>query len=139
MHTGRLIALVALSITGGTLLVGCGTSKLAYCTQVTNLESSVQALGKVEFSSSSVSELTAALENVSRDAKELKSALKAEFSTQTTAVKSSISTLENTAKQVSSATSTSAKAQAAVPVLGQIEALKKAFTEVQEVTKSKCK
>ena len=139
MHTRRLITLAALSLTGAALFVGCGSSKPAYCTQVANLEKSVQALEKVELSPSNVSELTTAFESVSKSAKELESALKSEFSTQTSAIKSSIGALENTAKQVSSATSTSAKAQAAAPIPGEIEALRKATTEIQEVTESKCR
>ncbi|HEU0250977.1 MAG TPA: hypothetical protein VFR48_09665 [Solirubrobacteraceae bacterium] len=134
-----MIVLAVLSLTGGALLVGCGTSKPAYCTQVTNLENSVKALGKVELSSSIASELTTGLGNVSKSAKELGSALKSEFSTQTSAIKSSIGTLENTAKQVSSAGNISAKAQAAAPIPREIEALKKPTSEIQEIAKSKCK
>lgn len=140
MHARPLIALVVLSLTGGAFLIGCGgTSKPAYCAQVTNLENSVKALGKVELSPSSLSELTTGIGNVSKSAKELGSALKSEFSTQAGAIRSSVSALENTAKQVSSAGSISAKAQAAVPIAGQIEALKKPISEIQEVAKSKCK
>lgn len=139
MRIRHSIALAAVGLIGAVLLAGCGTSKPAYCTQVSNLENSVKALGKVEVSSSGVSALTTGLDNVSKSAQELGSALKSEFAAQASAIKSSIGGLESTAKQVSSATGTSAKLQAAASIPGEIEGLKKPISEIQDVAKSKCK
>ena len=138
MYAGRLTALAALSLTGAALLVGCGSSKPAYCTEVANFESSVKALGEVEVSPSNTSGLTAALQKVSVSAAELESALKSEFAPQTSAVKSAVSAIESSAKQVASATTSSAKVQAAASIPREVEALAKASSEVHEVTKSRC-
>jgi hypothetical protein len=139
MYAGRLTALAALSLTGAALLVGCGSSKPAYCTEVANFDSSVEALKEVGVSPSNASGLTAALQKVSLSATELKSALKIEFAPQTSAVKNALSAIESSAKQVASATTSSAKVQAAAAIPGEVERLGKAASEVQEVTKSKCK
>ena len=131
-------ALVA-ALTGALLTAGCGSSsKPAYCTQVSSLEKSVETLEKAEVTPSNLSAISADVQQVATNTKELASAVQGEFAPQISAVKSSVSTLEGSLKGVANAPSSSTLSHAASVVPAQIEAVKHATNEVQEVTSSKC-
>lgn len=139
MHIKLLAALAAVSLAGAALLAGCGSSsKPAYCTQVGNLKDSVQTLEQVEVSPSNLSEISADVQKVGTAAKELGTAVGTEFAPQITAMKSSVTTLGATVKEVVSAPSSTTIAHAVSVVPTEIDALKHAAAEVQEVSKSKC-
>jgi hypothetical protein len=140
MYARSLASMAALGLTGALLLPGCGsTSKPAYCAQVTNLENSIKALEKVEPNPSDVSAITTAVQKVGTSANELTTALKTEFAPQTAAIKSSFAALEKSIKEVTSAPSSSTVAHAFSVVPAELESLKHSVSEIQEVTKSKCK
>jgi hypothetical protein len=135
MYT-RLTALAALSLTAAALFAGCGTSKPAYCTQVSDFHNSVSALEKQEISITNASSVLSAVDNVGTSAKALATALKGEFATQISAIEDSLSAV---AKSLGEATgSLSAAKQALVGIPAQIDTLKQAASEIQQVTKSKC-
>ena len=138
MQLKPLAALAAISLTGVVFLTGCGSSKPAYCTQVTNLKDSVKTLEQVELSPSNLSTITTDIQKVGTSTKELASAVGTEFAPQISSMKSSVAALEATIKELGSAPSSSTLAHAISVVPAQIEALKHSTTEIQEVTKSKC-
>jgi hypothetical protein len=135
----RFTAFVALSLAGAVLLGGCGTSKPAYCTQVSNFEDSVKALEKEEISLSNASGVTTAVKNIGTSVQELGSAVKSEFAPQTSAIRSSFGALEKSVNELLSASGTSALGHAITAIPKELESLKHATTQIQEVTKSKCK
>lgn len=138
MHITRHSAPLALCLTGVALFAGCGSSKPAYCTQVNNFKNSVNELEKVELSPTNVSGITTALQKVQSSGKEMVSAVKTEFAPQIATAKSSLSALEKTVTELAASPSSSSLAHAVSVVPGEIEAVKKAAEEVEQVTKSKC-
>jgi phage-related tail protein len=73
---------------------------------------------------------------VGTSAKALATALKGEFATQISAIESSLSAI---GKSLGDATgSLSAAKQAIVSIPGEVNTLKRAAAEIQQVTKSKC-
>ncbi len=139
MHLKALAALAAVSLTGVGLLAGCGSSsKPAYCTQVSNLKDSVETLETVEVSPSNLSAISADVQKVGTAAKELGAAVGTEFTPQITAMKSSVTALGATVTQVVTAPSSTSIAHAVSAVPAEIDAVKRAAAEVQEVTKTKC-
>jgi hypothetical protein len=78
------------------------------------------------------------VQKVGTTAKELGTAIGTEFAPQITAMKTAVSALTATVKEVASAPSSTTLAHAVNVVPVQIDALKHATAEIQEVTKSKC-
>ncbi len=85
-------------------LVGCGSSKPAYCSDRTNLENSVKGLTSLN-SSSGISGLQTQLTKIESDATSLVNAAKSDFPTETSAVKSSVDTLQTAVKALPSSPS----------------------------------
>lgn len=127
------LSLVAVLI----VLAGCG-SKPAYCSHVSELESSIKALGSLN-AQSGISGLEAALAKINTSAKTVVSSAKSEFPTQTAAIEKSVNALNATAKEVASATSTQARTTAVSKLPGEVSAVGAAFSEFSNATKSKCK
>ncbi len=98
----------------------------------------METLEKVEVTPSNLSTISTDVQKVATDTKELESAVKGEFAPQISAVKNSVAALETSLKGVANAPSASTLSHAASVVPAQIEDLKRATSEVQEVTKSKC-
>ena len=138
MYRGPFAAVAAIGLTGAALVAGCGSSKPAYCTQVTNLQNSVKTLEQVELSPSNLSTIATDVQKVGTSAKELESAVKTEFAPQISSLKSSLAALEASLKELSSSPNSSTLAHAATVIPPQVEALKRSAKEIQEVTKSKC-
>ncbi len=130
----RLFALAALSLTAVALFAGCGSSsKPAYCKQVSEFHSAVSTLEKEEISVSNATSVASAVEKVGTSAKALGTAVKGEFAPQISAIDSSLSAV---AKSVGEATGGSLSALTQIPT--EIDKLKQAASEVQQVTKNKC-
>lgn len=129
---GGCVVLLAL------VLVGCGSSKPAFCSHVSELESSLKSLGGLT-AQSGVSGLEAALAKVNSSAKAVVSSAKSEFPTQTAAIEKSVNALDTTVKELSSSTSTGARNAAIAKLPGEVSAVDKAFSEFSSATKSACK
>jgi hypothetical protein len=138
MYRGPLAAMGAIALSGASLLAACGSSKPAYCTQVSNLKSSVATLEHVEVSPSNLSAITTDVQKVGTSTNELASAVKTEFTPQIGSLKGAVLALEGTLKQLAGAPTASNLAHAATVIPVQVEAIKHAAQEVQTVTKSKC-
>lgn len=139
MHLKPCMPLAAIALTTAALLPGCGSSKPAYCTQVTNFESSINALKQVEVSPSSLSAIATDVQKVGTRSKELVAAVRTEFAPQINSMKGSVAAIEATLKELTSAPGSSTLTHAVTAIPSQIEALKRSADEIQEVTKSKCK
>jgi hypothetical protein len=139
MHLRPLAALAAASLTGVVLLAGCGSaSKPAYCTQVGNFKDAVKTLEQVEVSPTNLIAIAADIQKVGTTAKELGTAVGTEFAPQISAIKAAAASLGTTIKDVARAPSGTSLAHVVNVVPTEIDALKHAVGEIQEVTKSKC-
>lgn len=77
-----------------TLATGCGSSKPAYCTDASQLKTSVDNLGSVNVAKNGLTSLKTALSKVETNAKMFTTDVKSAFPSQTTALKNSLSSLE---------------------------------------------
>jgi hypothetical protein len=115
-------------------LAGCGgSSKPAYCSDRSNLQSSVKGLTSLN-PSSGVSGLKTQLQTIQTDATKLVSSAKSDFPSQTSAIKSSVAALESAVKALPShpsATELGPVATAAASVVSSV----KSFTDA---TSSNC-
>jgi hypothetical protein len=79
-------------------LAGCGGSgKPAYCSNRSNLESSIKGLTSLD-TSSGISGLKTQLKTIQSDAGKLVSSAKSDFPTETSAIKSSVAALDSAVK-----------------------------------------
>ena len=126
------VAILAISA----MAAGCSkSSKPAYCTDASQLKSSVSALGDVDVAKNGVSALTSALDMVKTDATTLSTDAKTAFGPQTTALKNALSGLD-TAIQTAKGQSVLAAAQAIVPAVSQV---KTTASDLQNAVSGKCK
>ena len=113
---------------------GCGgSSKPAYCSDRSNLESSIKGLTSLT-ASSGISGLKTQLQTIQSDATKLVSSAKSDFPSQTSAIKSSVAGLESAVKALPShpsATQLGPVATAAASVVSSV----KSFTDA---TSSNC-
>jgi hypothetical protein len=133
----RLLTLLPVALIGMLLLSGCGGSKPAFCSHVSELEKSVQALGSLNLQSG-VSGFEADLKKVDSSAKAVVSSAKSEFPTQTTALEKSVRALDGTVKELSSATTTQARIAAIATLASEVSSAGTALSEFSSATKSKC-
>jgi hypothetical protein len=129
----RLAVMTALLVTGASVsLAGCGgSSKPAYCSDVTKFKNSVEQLKNV----TSPSGLVSQVEQLASTGQTALSAVKSHLAPHTSAVKSSLAALENSVKQLSSS-STRASALAAMP--GDVMAVINAAESFANAAKPKC-
>jgi hypothetical protein len=130
----RRLATIAVFLLCGTslLLAGCGgSSKPAYCSDVTNFKNAVEQLKQV----SSPSALVTQVKKVASTGQTTLSAVKTNLAPQTSAVKNSLAALENSVKQLSSS-STRASALAAIPA--ESKAVVSAGESLASAAKPKC-
>jgi hypothetical protein len=124
-------AMVAAVVLGA--LAGCGASKPAYCSDRTNLETSVKNLPS-SVSSGGISGLTSQLTTIKSDATKLVSSAKSDFPTQTSAVKSSVDALQSAVKALPSSPSATQIAALGANAASVVSSVK-SFTDN---SKSKC-
>jgi hypothetical protein len=128
----RLAGLGALALVATGIIAGCGgSSKPAYCADVTTFKNSVQQLKHV----SSPSDLVSQVKTISSTGQTAVSSVKTGFAPQTTAVKSSLSALEASVKQLSSS---STRASAIVAIPAQAQAVVTAADNFANAAKSNC-
>jgi len=128
------VAAVCLAVAGLVALAGCGgSSKPTYCSDRSNLESSIKGLTSLN-ASSGISGLKTQLTTIQSDAAQLVSSAKSDFPSQTSAIKSSVAALQSAVKALPSnpsATQLGPVATAAASVVSSV----KSFTDV---TSSNC-
>jgi hypothetical protein len=130
----RLAVAGVLGVVTAAALAGCGSSsKPAYCTDVTNFKNSVDQL-KNDLKTPTA--LPAQIAKVSSTGQTALSAVKTNFAPETSAVKTSLAALENSAKQL---TSSSTRLAAATAIPAQTQALVASVQSLADAAKSgKC-
>jgi hypothetical protein len=130
------VALLALLICGA-LLVGCGSSssKPAYCSAVSKVESALKSLPSAEdVKKNGVGTLKSAFSQLQQNATTAVNQAKSDFSSQTTALKSSLDALSSTVTQIASSPS----AQTIAQLPAQLSAVGTAAKDLQSAVSSKC-
>ena len=115
-------------------LAGCGSSKPSYCSARSDLETSVKDLGNVKVTSGGVSEFKSQLQKVKSSADSVVNSAKKDFPTETSALASSVSTLETAVKGLPANPSVNQLAPLASEVTGVATAAK----SFVDATSSKC-
>jgi hypothetical protein len=97
LRSGRrlapVLALLALAASLSVLTAACGSSKPDYCSNVSDLEGSVEGLGSVKLETGALETVRTDLEEIRTNADDVVSSAKEDFPSETSAVKSSVSSL----------------------------------------------
>jgi hypothetical protein len=125
------VALAALAL----LALGCGgSSKPDYCSNVSDLEGSIAEVKSIELESGAVSTLQTDLERVQTNADAVVSSAKQDFPSETSALKSSVSSLSAAANQLPSTPTPQQLLALKVGIEGTVTAAK----ELSSATESAC-
>ena len=122
-------AVVVLVLSG--LAAGCSSSTPAYCTDASQLKTSVQDLGTVDVASNGLGSLQAALSKVQANATTFAADAKSAFPSQTAALNTALSGLQGaitSAKGQPPATAATAVASSVVQVKNSASALQSAIS-----------
>lgn len=127
---------VALVLAALAVAVGAcgGSSKPDYCSNVSDLQGSVEELGSVELESGALATLQADLEKVQSNANAVVSSAKQDFPSETSALKSSVSSLATAVDQLAPTPTP----QELVGVAAAIEPAVTAANELESATESAC-
>ena len=118
------LAPAALATLAAITLAACGSSKPAYCTSRTNLENSVKGLTSLN-ASSGVSGVKEQVSKIQTNATTLVNQAKNDFPSETSAISSSVSTLETAVKGLPSSPSASQIASVASAATGVVTSVEK--------------
>jgi phage-related protein len=128
------VLLLAACLTAALLLVACGGSgKPSYCSKVDDLKKSVSDLANVKVVQNGTSSVKTAFDKVQSNANAVIDALKSDFPNETSALSSSVDSLSNSVKQL---TSSPATALPAIP--GEVSAVSTGAKNLANATQSKC-
>ena len=125
-------AVLILALSG--LAAGCGSSKPAYCTDASQLKTSVQDLGNVNINVHDLSSVDTAVSTVQADAEKFATDAKSAYPSQATALKNSVSGLETAVKSAMSQPSVTTVAA----VVSSVTQVKAAAGSVQSAVKGAC-
>ena len=129
-----LIVTVALAV-AALVAAGCGSSsKPAYCSDVTNLQNSVNSLKSVQLQSGAVSTLKTDVQKVQTNANAVVSSAKQDFPSQTSALQSSVSSLSTSVQALPA----SPTAQQLVPIAAEVASTVSAADSLKSATSSAC-
>jgi hypothetical protein len=125
-------AVLVLALSG--LAAGCSSSTPAYCSDASQLKTSVQNLGNVDVAANGLGSLQTALSSVQSEAKSFATDAKSAFPSQTTALNTAVSSLQTAI--------TSAKGQrpvtAATAVATSVAQVKSSASDLQDAISSSC-
>ena len=129
-----LLPAVVLVLALSGLAAGCSSSTPAYCTDASQLKTSVQNFGSVDVAKNGLGSLPTALSSVQADAKTFATDAKPAFPSQTTALDSALSGLQTVI--------TSAKGQppatAAAAVASSVTQVKNSASNLQNAVSGNC-
>ena len=117
-----------------TLATGCSSSKPAYCTDASQLKTSVDNLGNVNVAKNGLSSLKTALSKVQVNAKSFATDAKSAFPSQTTALRNSLSSLQTSITSVQG----EPPLTAAAAVASSVTEVKTAASNLQKAVNGKC-
>jgi hypothetical protein len=133
-RSGGLLAAAVLVLALAGLAAGCSSSKPAYCTDASQLKTSVQDLGNVDVSKNGLGSLQTALSQVQTDAKTFATDAKSAYPSQTAALNTAVSGLQTAI--------TSAKGQpaatAATAVASSVIQVKNSASNLQSAIQGNC-
>ena len=127
------LPLACVAVVGLITLVGCGTSKPAYCSSGTHLENSIKGLTNLN-PGSGVSGVQSQLSKIESDANAVVNSAKSDFPSQTSAIKSSVDGLMGAVKALPSSPTASQIGAIAVDVAAVTSSVK----SFMDATSSKC-
>jgi hypothetical protein len=131
---GRFTRLALMGLlAAAVLLAGCGSSKPAYCSKVSDLKKSVQDAANLDTLKKGPSAVSSAVENIKSAAQSVVSAAKGDFPKETSAITSAVDSLSKSAQQLSSSPTATI---AALP--GEVSAASTAVNDFSSATSSKC-
>ena len=116
------------------LAAGCSSSKPAYCTDASQLKTSVQDLGNVNIDVHDLSSVDTAVSKVQADAEKFAADAKSAYPSQTTALKTSLSSLQTAVKSAIGQPSLTTVAA----VVSSVTQVKTAADNAQTAVKGKC-
>jgi hypothetical protein len=125
---------VALAVAATALTACGGSSKPGYCSDKSNLESTVKGLTSVDIRGNGLDALTTQLQKVETDAKTLVASAKTDFPSETSAISSSVDTLVGAIKQLPSSPS----ATDLVALGGDVTSVTSAVKGFTQAVGSKC-
>jgi len=132
LRRGALLAAAILAVSG--LAAGCSSSKPAYCTDASQLKTSVQDLENVDINVHDLSSVNTAVSKVQADANKFAADAKSAYPSQTTALQNSLSSLETAVKSAMSQPSVTTVAA----VGSSVAQVKTAADNVQSAVKGAC-
>lgn len=129
LMAATVLAVIVFAVTG------CGgSSKPAYCSNVSDLQGSVDELSSVQLESGALSTVQADLEKVQTNANAVVSSAKQDFPSETSALKSSVSSLAATVNQLPPTPSPQQLVALTAGIAGAVTAAK----ELSSATESAC-
>ena len=132
-----LTLMLPLALAAAALIaIGCGNSndKPAYCSDVSDLQSSVNDLKNVQLNSDAVSTVKTDVQKIQTNANAVVSSAKQDFPNETSALKSSVSTLSTAVEQLPA----SPTAQQLAALVPDISSTVTATKNLSSATKSAC-
>jgi hypothetical protein len=133
-HTFHLIALGLVTLTLTFLVAGRGGDEPAYCSELSDLEQSVNQLGDVDVVGGGTDAIREAVSNVEDDARATVDAAEEEFGDETRTVSDALSKLETSVRDLPE----SPTADQAAIVLADASAVATSVDELITATRSKC-
>lgn len=132
----RLLWTIMFGVAAAALVAaGCGGSdKPAYCSNVSDLQQSVDDLKGVKIESGALSTLQTDVKTVQSDADAVVSSAKQDFPSQTSALKSSVSSLSTAVNQLPA----SPTAAQLAPLVPMVSSVVKAAKDLESATSSAC-
>ena len=129
-----LLPAVVLVLALSGLAAGCSSGTPTYCSDASQLKTSVQNLGNVDVATNGLSSLQTALSSVQADAKSFATDAKSAFPSQTAALNTAVSALQTAI--------TSAKGQppatAATAVVSSVSQVKSSASDLQDAISGNC-
>ena len=113
---------------------GCGSSKPSYCGDRSQLESEVKGLGNLNLSTEGLSALESQLREVEKSANATISSAKSDFPNETTAIRTSLSSLTNAIDALPSSPS----AEQLVGLVPKVQNVASSVAGFADATSSKC-
>lgn len=133
---GRLLIMASILVAVALVAVACGgsNSKPEYCSSLSELEGSVEELKGLEIESGTVATLEADLKTVQSNANEVAESAKKDFPNETSAVKTSVSSLSGATQELA-ATPTPQELLALAP---KVKGAVLAVEQLSSATESAC-
>ena len=131
----RMLSIMVVLAAAALVAAGCGgDDEPAYCSNVSDLQQSVDDLKNVQLESGALSSLQTAIQEVQSDADAVVSSAREDFPNETSALRSSVSSLSTTIEELPSSPTAQQLAALAPEINGVVTAAK----DLDSATNSEC-